>query len=228
MHWIDSYDLYLFDFDGLLVNTEEMHFAAYKKMLAKRGYYLDWSFERYCQFAHYQAAGLKEELRLLFPALFSTEEEWLELYSEKQENLLRLFEEGAANLMPAVDQLIDRLTAQNKKLAVVTHSPRALIDAVRKRHPSLQAIPNWITRENYSKPKPDPECYLEALRRLLGPGEKAIGFEDTPRGVRALLGTKADICWITPYPYPEISEFLARGVRLFPTISALLEGERTS
>ena len=35
MDWIKKYQLFLFDFDGLLVNTEEMHFLAYKQMCEK-------------------------------------------------------------------------------------------------------------------------------------------------------------------------------------------------
>ena len=32
MRWISEYQLFLFDLDGLLVNTEELHYQAYKNM----------------------------------------------------------------------------------------------------------------------------------------------------------------------------------------------------
>ena len=40
MEWIHHYQLILFDLDGLLVNTEQLHYQAYKNMLQARGFSL--------------------------------------------------------------------------------------------------------------------------------------------------------------------------------------------
>ena len=84
MRWIHQFQLFLFDFDGLLVNTEELHFLAYKKMCSNRGFNFDWSFERYCESANYIADLLKHELYEKFPLLYEMEPSWDVLYAEKK------------------------------------------------------------------------------------------------------------------------------------------------
>lgn len=41
MEWTQDYHLFLFDFDGLLVDTEALHLEAYRRMCAEKGHTLD-------------------------------------------------------------------------------------------------------------------------------------------------------------------------------------------
>lgn len=221
MRWIHNYKLFLFDFDGLLVNTEELHFLAYKMMCKNRGFDLDWTFERYCQSAHYSADVLKNELYEKFPLLKEMEPSWDKLYGEKKQIIVDLLKMGHAELMPGVEKLLLSLNEANINRVVVTHSPIELIEAVRENHPILKTIPNWITRHDYHLPKPNSECYLKAIS-LYGEGvDEIIGFEDTPRGMQALLGTRANPVLICKAPYPEIPSFIERGVKHFPSFQSI-------
>ena len=51
---IQEFDLFLFDFDGLLVDTERLHFLAYQLAFKQTGQSLDLSFDEYCRLAHVQ------------------------------------------------------------------------------------------------------------------------------------------------------------------------------
>ncbi len=62
MKWIHDFQLFLFDFDGLLVDTEGLHYAAYVNIMAARGYRLDWSFAEYSQMAHLNSTADKPSL----------------------------------------------------------------------------------------------------------------------------------------------------------------------
>lgn len=221
MRWIHQFQLFLFDFDGLLVNTEELHFLAYKKMCANRGFNFDWSFERYCESAHYSADLLKHELYEKFPLLYEMEPSWDVLYAEKKAIILSLLKEGAAKLMPGVQELLMALDAAHIKRVVVTHSPIELILEVRKNHPVLETIPHWITRHDYTLPKPNSECYLKAISMFGTKEDAIIGFEDTPRGLTALLGTRAVPVLICQTAYPEIPSFVKRGVKHFTSFNAI-------
>jgi len=86
MDWINEYQLFLFDLDGLLVNTEELHYSAYKQMLERRGFSLSWDFRRYCHTAHYYSDKIASELYELFPELYSQESSWDTLYGEKKKH----------------------------------------------------------------------------------------------------------------------------------------------
>lgn len=213
MRWIHNYQLFLFDFDGLLVNTEEIHYLAYKRMCANRGINLHWDFDYYCRLAHYSAEGLRDQIYLQFPDLVAQEPSWQVLYAEKKEAILRLLNEGAVHPMPGVEKLLTALQAADIPRCVVTHSPEELIEVVRKKNPILNTIPYWLTREGYSHPKPHPECYLKAIEKWAKPSDNIIGFEDTPRGLTALMETRAAPVIICQTNYPEIPAFISAGAK---------------
>ncbi|MBA3816379.1 MAG: HAD family phosphatase [Parachlamydiaceae bacterium] len=212
MQWIHNYQLFLFDFDGLLVNTEEIHYLAYKTMCANRGINFNWDFETYCRIAHYKSEGLSQKIYAEFPELYAVEPSWEVLYGEKKKAIIELVSNGAVQLMPGVSSLLSALQKANIPRSVVTHSPVELVSAIRSQHSILNTIPYWITREQYSHPKPNSECYLKAIQLLAKPEDKVIGFEDTPRGLTALLGTKAKAVLVCQIEYPEIPAFIERGV----------------
>lgn len=221
MQWIHNYQLFLFDFDGLLVNTEEIHYMAYQRMCAQRGVAFDIGFENYCKIAHYSSDGLREQIYALYPKLQVQEPSWAVLYSEKKRAIVDLINEGKVQMMPGVERMLAALQDASISRCVVTHSPIELIQAVRSQHRIFDTIPVWITREQYAKPKPDSECYIKAVNLLAKPHDRVVGFEDTPRGLRALLGTRAKPVLICEADYPEIPDFIAAGVAHYPTFSAI-------
>jgi beta-phosphoglucomutase len=221
MEWIHSYQLFMFDFDGLLVNTEEIHYLAYKQMCAKYGFNLSWDFPRYCQSAHYDADRLKNDIYCEFPKLQQIEPNWDVLYAEKKRNMITLLKSGAVHLMPGVKELLLALQQANLPRCVVTHSPDDQVNIIRKQNPTLDTVPTWLTRESYTHPKPHPECYLNAIELLGKSAKRIIGFEDTPRGLRALMQTRAEPVLISQVPYPEISEFRQQGARYFPSFLSI-------
>ena len=135
MQWIEDYQLFLFDLDGLLVNTEEIHFTAYKKMCEARGYKLPWDFARYCQEAHYDSEKLKNSLYADLPALHREEPNWDVLYSEKKKEMMALLNGGAVHMMPGAERLLRALAVADIPRCVVTHSPDEQIQIIKRRNP---------------------------------------------------------------------------------------------
>ncbi|MEZ5315114.1 MAG: HAD hydrolase-like protein [Chlamydiales bacterium] len=84
MHWIYDYQLFLFDFDGILVDTEKIHYLAYQQMCANRGFSLNWEMKTYMQHALYGADSLQKGIYKEFPRLKSQEPCWNILYKEKK------------------------------------------------------------------------------------------------------------------------------------------------
>jgi beta-phosphoglucomutase len=188
MKWIHQFQLFLFDFDGLLVDTENVHYQAYVNALAKRGYVLDWSFLKFCQAAHLNAEALKEALCAEIPDLSL---DWNLFYQEKKKAYLELVSGGKVRLMPGAEKLLRALEKEKIRRCVVTHSAHEHVALIRSQIPALQTMPHWITREDYEKPKPDPEGYLKAIQLYGKQGDRIIGFEDSLRGLEALKGTPA-------------------------------------
>ena len=205
MSWIRSFDLFLFDFDGLLVNTEELHFEAYKQSASARGLELDWDMDEYGRHAYFSATGLKEGFRKKFPKVFDTDVLWDQFYLEKKKTYITLIEEGRSELMPGVDSLLKELHRLGKKTCVVTNSTLSMIAPIRDHIKELTLIENWITREDYSDPKPSSQGYQKAIDRLSSEGDNIIGFEDTIKGLKALLGTEARAFLISKINFLELS-----------------------
>jgi beta-phosphoglucomutase len=198
MNWTSNYQLFLFDFDGLLVDTEQFHYQAYIDMCRERGFQLTWDFARYSVAAHHGPTDLRDQIYAEFPGLQEKEPDWRILYAEKKKCFMDLIEKKPVPLMSGVKELLLHLDKNDVKRCVVTHSPIALIESIRKKNPVLDSIPLWITREEYEHPKPHPECYQLAIAKLAGPTDRIIGFEDSPRGMHALMQTKADPVLICP------------------------------
>jgi len=187
-------------------------------MCADRGVNLDWDFDRYCQAAHYDSEALKTHIYAHFPQLKAQEPNWSVLYAEKKKALCNLVTEGIIHLMPGTAELLQALQKANITRCVVTHSPSDLVSIIRKQNPILDSIPNWITREHYTHPKPNSECYIKAIEMYSTPKGKVIGFEDTPRGLTALMGTNAQPVLICQAKYPEIESFVKKGVFHFSSL----------
>ncbi|MCF7806749.1 MAG: HAD family phosphatase [Simkaniaceae bacterium] len=204
-NWIQNFDLLCFDFDGLLVNTEDLHYEAYKIMLLKHGYHLPWSFQQYCLEAHLSTAILRNAVYGLFPDLEQREPSWETLRQEKQKIYQNLIEQHRLKLMPGVGDLLKRLHQFNANACVVTNSTHEQVDQIRKLLPELNLIKNWLTREDYTHSKPKPDGYLKALQLFLRKGGRAVGFEDTMKGVTALIGANIHPVLIRPGTYPPIS-----------------------
>lgn len=202
--------LFLFDLDGTLIDTEPVHFEAYKLLLRKRGLELDWSFESYCLTSHSTSStGVRDRLLTQYPSLTSNEESWRDLYAEKKRNHMELLEQrGELPLLPGVAEFLSSIGSNNKNKKdnnrdnvtqfIVTQSPRMAMSVIYHRHALLQvAFPdfewNVLTQEDYTRPKPAPDGYLAAIERFFTQEKSReateltiVGFEDTPRGFEAL------------------------------------------
>lgn len=198
MQWIHNYQLFLFDFDGLLADTEQLHYQAYIDLCKEFGFDLTWTFARFSQAAHHKATGLRDHIYETFPKLYAKEPNWSLLYERKKELFAGLIQNTPVRLMPGVAHLLLALEKTNSKRCVVTHSPRSFICHIRKQNPVLDTIPHWITREDYTHPKPSPECYQTAIAKYAAPEDLIIGFEDSPRGLEALVATKATAVLVCP------------------------------
>lgn len=219
MNWISRFQLFLFDFDGLLVNTEATHYQAYVDMLRGEGVQLSWSFDHFCSLAHLNASALKEALYATYPQL---DPDWKRLYEKKKQIYYELISAGKVGLMPGVEPLLKTLEKRGIERCVVTNSFRDQIDLIRSQLPALQTIPHWITRENYERPKPAPDGYLRAIELYGKPGDRIIGFEDSVRGLEALSQTPALPILICPSHHPLLEMALGNSKALhFESLAAI-------
>ncbi|MGZ3418730.1 MAG: HAD family hydrolase [Polyangiales bacterium] len=168
---------FLFDFNGVLVDDERVHFAAFREVLARRGVALDEKtyVERYLAFDDATAfrtmlreAGIEATAALVASCV----EEKLPLYLAAVENDLVFFE-GAFDLVRACEKHGD--------VAIVSGALRVEIELALQR--ASATVKTIVAAEDVEACKPDPAGYHEALRRL--GVTTAIVVEDSLAGIAA-------------------------------------------
>lgn len=169
----------LFDMDGVLLDTEPLYTVAYDRVLGRYG------------------ASLDPETKLLImgrPAIESarivTEKFEIPLSPEefieaRRPVLAELF--AAVDAIEGAEAFVRRLHAQGLRLAVATSSSRQLFELKSRGHDWFSLFDVVVCGDDpeVANPKPAPDIFLTAARRLELSSQSCAIFEDSPTGVRA-------------------------------------------
>ena len=169
----------LFDLDGLLIDSEPLWARAEAAVVEARGGRLTRE-DRLATIGRSIGASLEIYAERLGLAPGSVPAMRVELV-ERMLGLLAT--EGRAQ--PGAVELVGAL-AGRLPLAVASNSDRPLVDVALARIGLTGRFATIVTATEVADPKPAPDVYLEACRRLGVDPAVAIGFEDSPSGVAAL------------------------------------------
>lgn len=217
----------LFDLDGLLVDTEQLHWQAYQQMCVHFGCTLDWELPLYLQIAGGSAGGIKDRMHKELPQLFEGRT-WEQLYEVKRQRLFDLLAHSSIPLMKGVEEALPKLKKIGVPMVVVTHSPKAFVDLVRAAHPIFALMTSWVYREMYKAPKPAPDGYVRACQEVGVDPERAVGFEDTIRGIESLLAAKVQPVLINASDASARSYCQEREIRMFSSFEELVVCKKSS
>lgn len=165
--------LIIFDLDGVLVDTRDMHFnvlnqAIFESIGAK------YCIDRDRHLRELDGLPTREKLK----RLGMPERTRDEIAARKQELTQRAIENIQPN--PLLRKLVQRLVDEHHQVAVASNSVRATIRLTLSRL-GLE-VPIIFSNEDVHEPKPSPEMYLRAMVAAgVGPHETVI-IEDSPKG----------------------------------------------
>ena len=201
----DQFDLFCFDFDGLLVDSEQLHKTAYEQALSDYDLSANIDFFKYASFAHHaQGNQLKSLYTTIFPTL--SEKVWAHIKKKKQKHYSSIIQNHPLTLMPGANKLIETLLKKNKAICVVTNSSRKDISPFKNSLPILNEIPLWITANDVQKSKPHPDGYITALVHYAEiPAARTIGFEDALKGVTAMRNASITPLLVCDHRHPQLS-----------------------
>jgi HAD superfamily hydrolase (TIGR01509 family) len=177
----------IFDFDGVIANSEPLHFAAIRGVLADEGVTLTEE-EYYAQYLGYDDAGVFRTVSR-DRGLAWTIDVVAELAARKAVSLDRLEQERSI-LFPGAEQAIRRLAA-TLPLAIASGALRAEILGVLDHAGLSQYFGAVVAAEDTLEGKPAPDPYLRAVSLLgtaigepLRPGE-CVAVEDSHWGLES-------------------------------------------
>ncbi len=171
----------LFDFDGLIVDTELPVYLAWAECYAAHGQELRLEDYTGCvgtDFADYDPAAELERLA-------GRRLDWGELNRERTRRVTGLLA-GAAPL-PGVRELLAEAAREGVVCAVASSSPREWVDPWLERLGLRSWFREVITVDDVNRPKPSPELFELALHRLGLGIQESVVLEDSLNGLRAAM-----------------------------------------
>ncbi|MBR0992494.1 HAD family hydrolase [Bradyrhizobium japonicum] len=180
----------IFDVDGTLAETEELHRRAFNHAFAHHG--LGWQWDRALYKDLLRVTGGKERMRAYHARLGGaaplSDGDIAELHRIKTAHYAGLVESGCCPLRPGVIELLAAAQARGQRLAIATTTSHGNIDALLS-----QALgPGWaagfdaiVAGDDVRHKKPAPDVYLETLARLKLGGADCVAIEDSANGLIA-------------------------------------------
>lgn len=182
----------LFDFNGLLVDDEPLHFRLFRRVLAEEG--IDFAesdyYGRYLGFDDRDcfAAALADGGRAPDPARVAR------LIARKAAYYQEEIRRCGYPFFPGASELVAAAAAAGWTLGVVSGALRDEVEGALARRGLRAAFKILVTAEDVGRGKPDPEGYRRALEqlnsepplpaRLFHPHE-VLALEDSPAGLEA-------------------------------------------
>lgn len=166
----------IFDFDGVIADTERMNFNELNKLLAYEGLRIPND-----EFADYIGKKSGAFLRGRFSEL--TEEKIKKIVTKRRDIVLS--NTSSIKLVPGVRELLAYLKNEDYKIAICTGSRKQYVMEILEHNALTEFFNIIVSGEDFSSSKPNPEGFLLATERIGIPKENCIIIEDSPAGVQA-------------------------------------------
>ncbi|WP_022721079.1 HAD family hydrolase [Rhodopseudomonas sp. B29] len=200
----------IFDVDGTLAETEELHRQAFNATFAAEG--LSWHWDAAAYRKLLEVAGGKERIAHFLQSRPEGHERAAhriaELHAGKTERYTALVADGP-KLRPGVARLIGDARAAGVRLAIATTTSLPNVEALLSAALGEGAL-GWFAvigaGDVVPAKKPAPDIYLHVLERLGLPAEHCVAFEDSTNGLRAACAAGLPTV-VTPGIYTEGDDF---------------------
>ena len=174
----------LFDFDGVIMDTE-------------RQYSVFWSRigEEYLGQKAFGSTIKGQTLKYIYSRFFAGKED---VQNEVTAKLDRFEREMPYPEVPGALAFMKELHDAGVPTAVVTSSNSVKMENVYRCYPGFRELAGHIyTSEFFTKSKPDPECFLLAMKELGGTPADTVIFEDSVNGLKAARAAGAMVVGLT-------------------------------
>ncbi len=169
----------IFDMDGVIINTEPLHFLTEQNMYKELGLQIP-------QDVHESFVGMGcLEMFCEVDARYGLNCPPKLLVAEKHRRYLELLKSVPLPLIPGVGNLVEELYRAGFSLAVASSAPREQIDYVLKESGFGDFFRHSVSGEEVPRGKPAPDIFLRAAEVLGAKPQHCRVIEDAGQGVAA-------------------------------------------
>jgi HAD superfamily hydrolase (TIGR01509 family) len=169
----------IFDFDGLILDTEVPVYQSWQELYLSHG--CDLSLDRWLDFVGTNEGDFDPLADLERHLACSLDRETVGEARRKRETELI----ARQQVMPGVEQYLSSARTLGLKVALASSASCNWVAGHLERLGFLERFDSILTRDDVTYTKPSPELFLTALERLEVKAGEAIVFEDSLHGVRA-------------------------------------------
>ena len=172
---------FIFDLDGVIVDTAKYHFLAWQKLAESLG----------INFTHEHNEELKGvsrvrslEIILGLGNVEATQEQKDEWLLQKNEDYLQYIDKmDDSEILPGVMKVLEFLKSNQQPIILgsASKNARPILEKVN----ILHYFDDIVDGNDVSNAKPDPEVFLVGAKKANQPNENAIVFEDSVAGIQA-------------------------------------------
>jgi HAD superfamily hydrolase (TIGR01509 family) len=189
-----SLEAIIFDVDGTLAETEEVHRAAFNFAFLEAG--LPWHWNQALYGRLLKVTGGKERIRHY---LYSSGIDTLSadpgaaiaaLHAAKTARYAQMLHSGEIQLRPGFHALLEEARRAGVRMAIATTTSLPNVEALLKATHGERAMSYFeviAAGDSVASKKPAPDIYLSALRQLRLPASACLAVEDSQNGLRAAL-----------------------------------------
>ena len=169
----------IFDFDGLLVDTEYAIYSSWERVFASCGHALPLDLFNQCLGSGYTHWNPGEHLEQLTGRTF----DWEAVNGRRQEEIVRDLEH--AGLLPGACELIRSLAEAGTPMGVASSSSHRWVDGWLNRLGIMPYFQTVVCRDDGLPVKPDPALFLKAAENLGMQPAECLVLEDSQNGTTA-------------------------------------------
>lgn len=177
-------EAFIFDLDGVITDTAEYHYLAWKRLGEKLGIPFDKEFNETLKGIS-RMDSLERILQLGGKEQAYSQAEKVALATQKNTDYVSLLVDmSPADIYPGIKTLLDELQANNVKIALASASKNApmILEALQ--------LTNYfeyiVNPDDLQAGKPDPEIFLRAAEALGVDPHACVGVEDAEAGIEAI------------------------------------------
>ncbi len=183
---IKEYKAFIFDLDGVLVDSEALRIQTYKELFKN-------NFNIQIEIINADIIGKSEESNLNFLIEKYSLKADINVLIKQRKILLEKIAKKKINFNIPIINFLLLAKKMDLSTAICTNSHRDYLKIIMKRLSSTVEVDLLLSKEDVKNAKPDPEIYLKASSLLKVEPEECLVFEDSKPGKEAAKNANMDV-----------------------------------